>query len=93
MAESTPLLVGVRLRPPILTHWAECRLGTSLSINSPALSPLKVWSTPGTAPVSRLEGIGRGGDTGVVGMHVMGWTSELTSKHGTNGKGMEERDT
>lgn len=23
-------------------------------------------------------------------MHVMGWTSDLTSKHGTHGKGMEE---
>lgn len=29
----------------------------------------------------------------LVGMHMMGWTSDLMSKHGTHGKGMKERDT
>lgn len=28
-----------------------------------------------------------------MGMHVMEWTWELTSKHGTHGEGVEERDT
>lgn len=29
----------------------------------------------------------------LVGMHVMGWTSDLASRHGAHGRGMEERDT
>lgn len=58
------------------------------------LSPKGVVNARHSSNLSGKALEGGGGRHGrVVGMHVMGWTSDLTSKHGTHGKGMEERDT
>lgn len=56
------------------------------------LSPLTLGrSTRGTSPISctsiREE---EERHRRLVGMHEMGWTSDLTSKHGAHGKGMKE---
>lgn len=65
----------------------------SLSKDAQALSPLNVWNLRPTRPIPcKAPGEGKR-HRRLVGMHVMGWTSDLTSKHGTHGKGMKERDT
>lgn len=78
--------------PPSSHNGQRVVWGVPLNQDSQALSPLKVWSMRGTSISCKASE--QGEETRrVVGMHIMGWTSDLTSKHGTHGKGMEERDT
>lgn len=45
-----------------------------------------------TSPISHKADQGREErHLTLVGMHVMGWTSDLMSKHATHSRGMEER--
>lgn len=90
----SPLLLGVHPRPPSsLNGQRGLSRERPLNQDSQALCPLQVWSTRGPSPISCKASGGGKRHGRVVGMHVMGWTSDLTSKHGTHGKGMEERDT
>ena len=70
------------------------------ALHSPDPNPIpSIWPQPFLASLSptllTMEEVGGGGERRrrLVGMHVMEWTWELASKHGTHGKGMEEGDT
>lgn len=73
-------------RSSINGHEGRLWRAASVKTDSRALSPLNACSTRGTSPMSRqASGEGKR-HRRLVGMHVMEWTSELTSKHGTHGR-------
>lgn len=80
-----PLLLDVHPRPPGPPSMGMRVAWGGQPLSRQALGP-SLPSTRSTSPMSRqASGEGKR-HRRLVGMHVMEWTSELTSKHGTHGR-------